>query len=356
VASQIEHKEMAGPKIEPETEERMVIRSSALPADIVPSSILIAPWGEVESANGKFFVDAESAELALAAFGQHGTDLPVDYEHQSLGGVYSSPNGQAPAAGWIRALRAVRPCEDGDGEPGLFADVEWTEAARAKLAAKEYRYLSPVVIVRKRDRRLVALHSAALTNKPAIVGMKPIVNREGSEASADEDSEADFQADAEGHAASTVLVAKEAVEKLRDRLGMNADSDIEAVLCAVDDRLSELMNEIQNRDAGERVDRAMQSGKLSPSQREWAFSFALKDPHGFDQWSASVPAVVMMGRTEVPEGRGTCSGRDRTAVIASARTTFRTHPELALLTSESAWVADALREADLCTEIQTDGR
>ena len=138
---------------------------------------MIAPWGQVESANGRFVVDAESARLVLEAFDAQGIDVPIDYEHQSLGGVYASPTGQAPAAGWIRALKAADPTEADEAGAGLFAAVEWTDAAREKLTAREYRYLSPVVLVRKSDRRVVALHSAALTNKPAIVGMKPIVNR-----------------------------------------------------------------------------------------------------------------------------------------------------------------------------------
>jgi phage I-like protein len=56
---------------------------------------------------------------------------------------------------------------------GLLAEIEWTDQAKQRLADKEYRYLSPVAIIRKTDRKLVAIHSAALTNKPAIVGMQP---------------------------------------------------------------------------------------------------------------------------------------------------------------------------------------
>ena len=113
---------------------------------------------------------ADSAALAVAAFEEHGPALPIDYEHQTLGGSYAAPDGQAPAAGWIKAMIA----EPGSG---LWAEIEWTEQAIQRLERKEYRYLSPVAIVRKVDRKLVAIHSAALTNKPAIVGMRPIVNR-----------------------------------------------------------------------------------------------------------------------------------------------------------------------------------
>ena len=180
--TQVAEKEpKSGPPEGGPSEERLVIGSASLEGDQAPRSVLIAPWGEVRSASGTFVVDDESTRLVIEAFAAQGTDIPIDYEHQSLGGAFASPSGQAPAAGWIRGLRAVRPEEAGDGEAGLFADVEWTPPAREKLAAREYRYLSPVVLVRKSDRRVVALHSAALTNKPAIVGARPIVNRSGIE-------------------------------------------------------------------------------------------------------------------------------------------------------------------------------
>jgi hypothetical protein len=38
----------------------------------------------------------------------------------------------------------------------------------------------PVVLVRKSDGKTVALHSVSLTNKPAIVGMRALVNSRGS--------------------------------------------------------------------------------------------------------------------------------------------------------------------------------
>ena len=66
----------------------------------VPTRVRIAPWGRVESTSGMFVVDEESARLVLEAFEEHGTDLPIDYEHQTLGGQFASPSGPAPAAGW----------------------------------------------------------------------------------------------------------------------------------------------------------------------------------------------------------------------------------------------------------------
>ena len=304
-------------------------------------------------------VDEDSARSVIEAFAAHGTDIPIDYEHQSLGGVYASPTGQAPAAGWIRALRAVAPEEADGGEAGLIADVAWTVAARERLSAKEYRYLSPVVIVRKGDRRMVALHSVALTNKPAIVGMKPIVNREGvSEAASDPRaaSEAPTHLDMAslpaGEASEGCVMAGDvgqAVEMLRMRLGLPTDSDVETVLTAAQDRLVSLLQESAEREASAKVAAAFRAGKLTGAQRDWAMSLAMKDPAGFDAWAASAPTVVLLGRTEAPT-TNTVRRKGREAIAASARAVFRSEPGLALLTSESAWVCEALREAGFESE------
>src|SRR5262245_16803758 len=92
----------------------------------LPARVLVVPWGDVTSENGSFVLDEQAAAMTLAAFEQHGTDLPIDYEHQTLGGSFSSPSGQAPAAGWIKRLTAVAPNDNSGAAAGLWADVEWT--------------------------------------------------------------------------------------------------------------------------------------------------------------------------------------------------------------------------------------
>lgn len=348
VAIAVEDQRVSASATAAEADEQMVIQSSALQGKAAPSAVLIAPWGEVTSGNGTFVIDEESAQLVIESLAAQGTDIPIDYEHQSLGGTYASPTGQAPAAGWIRSLRVVRPGEDGQAEPGLFAEVAWTEAAEAKIVAKEYRYLSPVVVVRKRDRRVVALHSAALTNKPAIAGMKPIVNREEPKGRADPVAAAERSSTGRQEGSKVSPALDEAVELLRLRLGLGAKGDTETVLLAAEDRLAWFMRAAAERDAHEKVAAAMRAGKLTAAQREWAVSLALKDPAAFDDWAVSAPVVVMPGRTEAPTGGGDrVNSRDRAALIASARAEFHSDRTLALLTSESAWICDALREAGL---------
>ena len=132
-----------------------------------PETITVLPLGHVVSSKGEFDVDEGSFQAMKAQIAQRGVDLVVDYEHQTLKGV------EAPAAGWVKELKL----EDGN----IVAVVEWTPLGAEYLKNKEYRYLSPVVNVRKMDNKAIGLHSLALTNTPAIENMTPIVNSDNFE-------------------------------------------------------------------------------------------------------------------------------------------------------------------------------
>ena len=297
-----------------EQREVLPLRSTALTGRELPTRVLLTPWGEVESSNGSFVVDEESARLALEAFSQHGTDLPIDYEHQTLGGEYASPNGQAPAAGWGKQLVA---------EPGvgLLVQIEWTEPARRQLAARQYRYLSPVAVIRKSDRKLVALHSAALTNKPAIVGMQPIVNRTTTELGSSLD----------------------ALNSLSTELDLAPEAEPDEILLAARQQLVELKEDVRATHVNERIEQALRSGRLTEAQREWAEDLLRRDEALFDKWLGSAPVVVTCGATRPPGVQDPARGQH--ALRAKARAQFATYPFLADLTTEEAFVADALRQA-----------
>jgi phage I-like protein len=125
---------------------------------------------------GRVVLDKDAAADVLKAYTEHGIDLSIDYEHQTLN---ATTNGQKnPAAGWFRPeVRA----------DGLWAsDVRWTDSAAAMLRAREYRYFSPWVELDKKTRRPVRLLPMALTNWPATQALEPLV------ASADEHDKESF--------------------------------------------------------------------------------------------------------------------------------------------------------------------
>lgn len=120
------------------------------------------PCGYISSEKGDFIVDRESFQMMKEYMQHRKVDIVIDYEHQTLHDI------QAPAGGWIKELMLKN--------DGIFAKVEWTARAKEYLKNKEYRYLSPVVLVRQKDKKASQLHSVALTNTPAINGMTPIIN------------------------------------------------------------------------------------------------------------------------------------------------------------------------------------
>ena len=129
-----------------------------------PEEIKILPLGEVKSTKGTFLVDDASVDMILKSFRDRKIDLVVDYEHQTLLNV------QAPASGWITELRK--------GTDAIIGKVQWTPKAKEYLKNREYRYLSPTIMVRK-DRRVSAVSSVALTNSPAIDGMPAMCKDNG---------------------------------------------------------------------------------------------------------------------------------------------------------------------------------
>ena len=293
----------------------------------VPEVIRVLPKGHVSSTKGDFEVDDRDIAGIIRQFKARRLDLVIDYEHQTLSDV------QAPAAGWIKDLYP--------GEDALMARVEWTQKGREYIANKEYRYLSPVVLVKKADQHAAVFHSAALTNTPAITGMFAIINSDAlsieeeeeprmelsaliellglEEGTAEEDvlkriKELTQQAAEEGQGGQegkegpakegTQLVANKTV---LDLLGLPEDARTEDVTARImafkagdsvlQQRVAELEKQAASQKAEELVGLAMKDGKLSPAQKEWAVAYALSDPKGFAAFVEKAPVVVPMGKT-----------------------------------------------------------
>lgn len=308
-----------------------ILRCSGLPVEVkeVPEIIRILPIGEVKSRKGDFIVDDESVELIKLYFSERKVDLVIDYEHQSL------DNTQAPAAGWI--------IEIGSEDGAVTAKVKWTDKAEEYLRNREYRYLSPVVLVRKSDRKAVAVQSVALTNTPAIDGMFPVVNS----LTGDDDNEEPKEEKMDikelalllglGENATEEDVKKklaEIKEKAEEQeeekeipvansvvlslLGLDEKAKTEDVVTAVmsfnsnkaDEEKEGLKKKLEEREAGDLVQTALKDGKISAAQKEWAMSYALNDKEGFKKFLDKAPSVVPMGRTETVNTAGKTEAQD----------------------------------------------
>lgn len=120
----------------------------------------LLPKGSFHGRDGRGPWSVRNAEAVIQATQARAgkTQIPIDYDHQSDFAARPGVGGTAPAAGWIKGLQ-VR----ADGVWGL---AEWTRAALAKLAAREYRYISPVFAFDKETGEVRSIHRAGLTNSP----------------------------------------------------------------------------------------------------------------------------------------------------------------------------------------------
>lgn len=305
--------------------EFLTLKGGEVDVGGAPEVIAVLPLGHVVSQKGEFDVDEESFEAMKAQIAQRGVDLVVDYEHQTLTGD------RAPAAGWVKELFI----EDGQ----IKARVEWTLPAKQYLENKEYRYLSPVITVRKADNKATGLHSLALTNTPAIEGMTPIVNSttfEGGQNNMeiikklaellglgeDATEEQVFEAlkscvdenkalkekvegsggDGKQPPDQENVVANKAVCEL---LGLKTGAATEDVTAAIMElkggivggvnlaaEIKALKQREAERDADAAVELALKSGKITPAQKEWAREYALAAPKGFKAFCDKAPQVV----------------------------------------------------------------
>lgn len=130
-----------------------------------PTEFRILAKGRNETSKGVLVFDDVAAEAVMAAFKAHGSELMIDYEHKSIL-TAGAPVDGGKAAAWFKP--AVR-----NGE--LWAtEVQWTDAGKAALLAREYRYFSPAVLHDAKGvvRKLV---NVALTNLPATKQLRALV-------------------------------------------------------------------------------------------------------------------------------------------------------------------------------------
>lgn len=126
---------------------------------------------------GKFTITEDSLATMVKNFNEvypkPPTELVVDYDHLS---VDNKEIWQGKAAGWFKNLT-----QEGDA---LFAFVEWTEEAAEAIKQKLFRFVSPQFTLNYADSETgkkigPTILSAALTNRPFLGGMQPVVLSKG---------------------------------------------------------------------------------------------------------------------------------------------------------------------------------
>ncbi|MGR3433500.1 MAG: phage protease [Shimia sp.] len=120
------------------------------------TQIMLLPAGpRVEGVDGRAWQLTDPQRL-VNAFNRAGRPIPIDTEHATH--LRGARGEEAPARGWVTSLAVV------DG--AIWGQVEWTEAGRAMVANREYRFVSPVFTHDKASGRIERLRSVGLTNLP----------------------------------------------------------------------------------------------------------------------------------------------------------------------------------------------
>lgn len=296
-------------------QEELVYCKSEM-VDVDTKTVHLVPFGQHKTDKGDFELDVDGMVSILNSFAGRVNDMVIDYEHQTLSG------NEAPAAGWIKSVAAKH--------DGIWGEVEWTEKAKEYIRNKEYRYISPVFMVDK-DRKVVRLVNAALTNQPAIDGMMPLINKEiVKEIVIDTKyikEKADMFTEEENKELLELLDCKKATrasdvfdviremkakaeatfgsKNITDALGLKENAKEPEVIGTIlamkqgNDNASELSKRVKSledalsvKEATEQVELAMSEGKVTPAMKDWAMDYAKTNPEGFKVFVAKAAAIV----------------------------------------------------------------
>jgi phage I-like protein len=264
-----------------------------------PEWVQLLPPGTAVARDGRRFTIPDPAAV-VEDFRARGVHLPVDFEH-AADNPEARARGPVPAAGWIVELRA--------DAGGIWGRVEWTETAAEMIRRREYKYISPSLMIDKSTRAVLRLRGAGLVHHPAL-DLVALASEEDvtpdpkpsllSRLAAMLDLDADASEDA-------VLAALAAA--LKDRGDPRKAVPVETMAAVLAERNAALALMAETR-AAETVSAAMRAGKLSPAMRDWALALCRTDEAGFDSFVAAAPATYAhLSGAMVPAGPPPGTGR-----------------------------------------------
>lgn len=298
----------------------------------VPEWVHIFPAGESFAADGRGPWVLDDPEAVIAASRREKVKMYVDRDHED---VFASRGTRIEAAGWVEEIEAR--------EDGLWARVEWTNHATYQIQNKLYRYISPVFEVERESGKVLKINNISLTNNPALE-LTALARRQAASTQTKED-DMDFvkqiakalglPEDADEKTVLTAAAALAAGKEGRDTeaaavrkaLDLGEDAKQDEVIAAlgtvketasrktetgdadpdpskyvtmaqhqeVASQLKKLQEDTAKGKAETAVEAAMKEGKITPANKEWAMSYAQKDPEGFASFIKDAPVVVAAG-------------------------------------------------------------
>ncbi|MBN3900792.1 phage protease [Serratia marcescens] len=315
--------------------------------------VQLFPAGAFRAMDGRpediphWYIDAALAQVLIDVAAQRNTPYCFDYEHQTQ---HCKTNGKPnPAAGWFSRLEWV------EGK-GLFAvDVEWTEAARAMIEAKEYRFISPLF---NYDAQGNVKHfiNAALTNTPALDDMEALLAAASQQltgentvdddellqqlrwmlnlplSSTADDIKAELQklinrlSDNQGTAAASVNLLElltQQDERIAALSAQTTDSPDPAkfvpvsVLTSVQQQLAALSQKVTGAEVNGLIQAALSDGRLLPDMQGWAETLGNKDIASLKAFLDKAPKVAALSAMQTG-GKSPTDVLDKSGLDADA--------------------------------------
>lgn len=339
-----------------------------------PTTFRLIPAGRFRAWDGRpaelpdgwLMTDDDGARLVAELAGQQRAGL-IDYEHATLHAKRSGT--PAPAAGWYRRLE-WRP---GDGLHAV--DVEWTAAAARRIAAREYRYLSPLISYDPDSGRVLRLLGAGLTNDPALDGLNDLAALAALAAPSRLPPQPPLQEPRMSEPLKNILAA----------LGLPADADESAALAAVQalaanvaalsaqvstpdparwvpvatltalqaehaatqGQLAALAARLRAGEVEQVLAQARAAGKLTPALEGWAKDLGTSNLASLSAWVEQTAAVVTPGATQTggqaPAGGAGGAERSPKSIAAAALSWQVSQAAAGIQVSTAAAVAHVLK-------------
>jgi phage I-like protein len=250
----------------------------------------------------KFVVTAADLAAVVKNFRKRSADLVIDYDHST---DFSAGSGEpAPAAGWLKTM------DDGpDAQGVLWGSAEFTERAAKMVAAREYKYVSPVMVWGVRDKATgepqgTTITSIALTNSPLLeklpaiafsdewqIGKEKLVTKlimadrlaRTVRVIADDGTESVLPL--EGLEVAPKVVRMSDVKRGKEGLWDFTSLDVSEGTLIGSDVVRGMMVQTQ-------LDVAVKAGKITPAQRPFYERMAMSDLDSFRQLAETMTPVV----------------------------------------------------------------
>lgn len=263
-----------------------------------PEWICLIPAGDVIGRDGRGWIN-DRPDLVLDAFASNAMDLPLDMEHATE--LKATQGDPAPAVGWIKEL------QNRGGQ--IWGRVEWTEAGRNAVESKAYRYVSPVIVFERASKRVVALTSVGLTNRPnlflqALNGREDHMTLEELLAKLGLPKGTTFEA-ALAHIGqlkgdlATALNATPSLDKFVPR------ADYDAALARAtnaEQGLADLNKQAKDKDIAAAIDKALAEGKITPATVEYHKAQCAQEG-GLERFAEYCKAAPVIGDPSRMDGK-----------------------------------------------------